>query len=389
MNLTKNLKNLSSKTEAFSKKYDFITILPQILFRMRKSWLILTVFVVILACKKEAEKIVGTNENGEKLVINEAGDTIVWSETDSLKIQENPVEEPLTALTKNEDESYTFRYNLKKGETYPFLLKTKQEQSMQSNGQSLNLTSERTVEFDYFVEDVSKNIFKLKATFNGFSEKFKGPNGQTMSYDTKAAKPADKDVAQSWTIYKSIIGQSFMMEVDNKGKVISVNGLNSVISNALSKLKSEFNSEEQNMIKDLLNASLNNEAIKSQFEESLNIFPEKNMKIGEQWSDSQNLSEGPVKGTNKVTRTFKSLENGKAKITVDGTQNVNSNETKQGITMNMNAKSTINGYVDLDMETGWIRKESITKKESINTTYQKGTEKESESGTSTTVTTVN
>lgn len=345
--------------------------------------------MVILACKKEAEKIVGTNENGEKLVINEAGDTIVWSETDSLKIQENSIEEPLTALTKNEDESYTFRYNLKKGETYPFLLKTKQEQSMQSNGQSLNLTSERTVEFDYFVEDVSKNIFKLKATFKGFSEKFKGPNGQTMSYDTKAAKPADKDVAQSWTIYKSIIGQSFMMEVDNKGKVISVNGLNSVISNALSKLKSEFNSEEQNMIKDLLNASLNNEAIKSQFEESLNIFPEKNMKIGEQWSDSQNLSEGPVKGTNKVTRTFKSLENGKAKITVDGTQNVNSNETKQGITMNMNAKSTINGYVDLDMETGWIRKGSITKKESINTTYQKGTEKESESGTSTTVTTVN
>src|SRR5690606_4281922 len=245
---------------------------------MKKSLIILTAFVVVMACKKETEKIVGTNENGEKLIINEKGDTIALQENDSIQNIENESIEVNSALTKNEDESYTFRYNLKKGETYPLHLKTKQDQTMKSGGQSYNISSERTVEFDYFVEDVTKNVFKIKATFKGFGEKFKAPNGQSMYYDTNAAKPADKDVAQSWTMYKSIIGQSFQMEVDNKGKVISVNGLNSVISNALSKLKSEFNSEEQNMIKDLLNASLNNEAIKAQFEESLNIFPEKNMK---------------------------------------------------------------------------------------------------------------
>ena len=346
-------------------------------------------FGFIIACKKEDQKVVGTNENGEKLVVNETGDTIALVENDSLQTSENTSNETNSALIKNEDESYTFRYNLKKGETYPFLLKTKQTQSMKSGDQSLNLTSERTVEFDYFVEDVVKNVFKLKATFKGFSENFKAPTGQSMSYNTSAAKPTDKDVAQSWTIYKSIIGQSFQMEVDDKGKVISVNGLNTVISNALSKLKSEFNAEEQNMIKELLNASLNNDAIKSQFEETLNIFPEKNMKIGEQWSDSQNISEGPIKGTNKVTRTFKSLNDGKAKITVDGTQNVSGSETQQGVTMNMNSKSSISGFVDLDMETGWIQKVNITKKETMNTTYQKGDQKETESGISTTVTTVN
>ncbi len=351
---------------------------------MKKSLIILSVFIGMTACKKEGENVTGTNENGEKLVVNEAGDTIVSGEANTQNI--NPDD---TALVKNEDETYSFQYNLKKGETYPFLLKTKQDQSMSAAGQSMSMTAERTVEFDYFVEDVVNNVFKLKATFKGFRERFKSPNGQIMSYDTQSAKPADADVAKSWTIYKSIIGQSFQMEVDNKGKVISVKGLNTVVSNSLSKLKTEFNAEEQKMIQDLLNASLNNEAIKSQFEETLNIFPVKNIKIGEQWADSQNISEGPVKGTNKVTRTFKELKDGKAKITVNGIQDVKGSETQQGITMNMTSKATLDGYIDIDIETGWIKKVSITKKESINTVYQQGDQKETESGTSTTLTTVN
>lgn len=351
---------------------------------MKKSLIILSVFIGLTACKKEGENVVGTNANGEKIVVNEQGDTITAQDKNTQIL--NPEE---TALVKNQDDSYSFRYNLKKGETYPFLLKTKQDQSMSAAGQSMSMTSERTVEFDYFVEDVVNNVFKLKATFKGFSERFKSPNGQTMSYDTKASKPSDPDVAKSWTIYKSIIGQSFQMEVDNKGKVISVKDLNTVNSNALSKLKSDFTTEEQNMIKELLNASLNDKAIKTQFEETLNIFPEKDVKIGEQWADSQNISEGPVKGTNKVTRTFKELKDGNAKITVNGVQDVKGTETQQGITMNMTNKATMDGYIDLDMETGWIKKVSITKKENINTVYQQGDKKESETGTSTTITTVN
>lgn len=354
---------------------------------MRKSLIILSVFVALSACKKE-EKTVGTNENGEKLILNEDGDTVIMN-TDSTAYATPNSDNQQTALVKNTDDSYSFRYNLKKGETYPFLLKTQQDQSMTAGGQSMSMSSERTVGFDYFVEDAVNNVFKLKATFKGFSEKFKAPTGETISYNTNAAKPSDKDVAQSWTIYKAIIGESFQMEVDNKGKVISVKGLEKVVSNVQNKLKNDFNAEEQTMIKELLTASLNNEAIKSQFEETLNIFPDKNLTIGEQWSDSQNISEGPVKGTNKVTRTFKEIKDGKATITVAGTQNVSGSETQQGISMNMKNNATLNGFIDVDMESGWIKKVSITKKETINTTYQQGTQKETESGTATTITTVN
>lgn len=354
---------------------------------MKKSLIILSLFVGIIACKKEEQKVIGTNENGEQLVIDESGDTIVLEKTDSLSNISESTEE--TALIKNEDDSYSFRYNLKKGETYPFLLKTSQSQSMNAGGQSMTLKSERTVKFDYFVEEVTNNVFKLKATFKEFSESFTAPSGVKMAYHTNSAKPADETTAKSWQIYKAIIGESFEMNVDNKGKVHSVSGLSSIINNATSKLKNDFTPDEQKMIKELLTAALNDKSIKTQFEETLNIFPDKNLKVGEEWSDTQNISEGPVKGTNKVTRKFEELNNNVAKITVKGNQNVSGSETQQGITANMKSNATLDGSIELDMNSGWIKKVNITKKENLSTTYQQGDKKETESGSSTTITTVN
>src|SRR5690606_23642492 len=111
------------------------------------------------------------------------------NENDSLNVESiHPTE---SALIKNEDDTYTFRYNLKKGETYPFALKTSQDQSMNVMGQTVKMKQDRTVKFDYFVEDVTNNLFKLKATFKEFSEGFVAPNGEKMSYNTSSAKPND------------------------------------------------------------------------------------------------------------------------------------------------------------------------------------------------------
>ena len=352
---------------------------------MKKFLITASVLLVIFSCKEKNESVAGTNENGENVVVNDKGDTVA----DSIQTAENILPADNSALHQNEDESYTFRYNLVKGETYPFKLKISQNQSMSVNGQSMNLSSSRTVDFDYFVEEANAGKFKLKATFKGFSETAKGPQGETMAYDTNSAKPSDKDVAQSWTIYKAITGQSFTMDVDNKGKVMSVSGLDKVVSNALTKIKSDFTAEEQTQIRDLLKTSLSSESIKAQFEESLNIFPDKNLKIGEKWDDTQNISEGPVKGQNTVTRTLKEIKDGKAKITVNGVQNVSGTDSQNGISAVMKNHATLDGYVDLDVATGWIKKVSITKKESINTTYQQGDQKQTESGTQTITTTVN
>ena len=345
--------------------------------------LALTLFA---ACKNSKVDDLKDEETHEKVIDNTLGDSATLAENGVSQSES----EQETALQQNEDESYTLRYNLKKGETYPFELKINQEQKVSAMGQSASIKTSRTVVFDYFVEDISNGQFILRADFKKFSESFSSPEG-TISYDTSGAKPSDKDAAENWLIYKAISGQSFQLTMNNKGKVISVKGLDKVISNSMAKLKNDFDEETRNGIKQMLEFSLSNEAIISQFEESLNIFPDKGLKIGEKWEDSQNINEGPIKGQSKVSRTFESIKDGKATISVSGTQNVSGSDTdsQSGITAKMKNNATLTGSVDLDLETGWIKKAKITQTENITTTYSQGDRSETETGTQTIVTTVN
>lgn len=346
----------------------------------------LAVLAIMTACKDKTGEIETNVNDSENVQIVEKGNEVLPSGTDV------DVANDLTnnsSLQKNEDDSYSFRFNLKKGETYPFRMKILTDESMSMGGQSAQMSSTRTVDFDYFVEDIVNNNFKLKATFLNFSESFKAPTGESMSFNTAQGKPNNEDVAKSWSIYKAISGQSFDMEVNNRGKVLSVTGLNKIRSNAFEKIKSDFSQEEQNFVKQLLENSLSVEAIKLQFEESMNIFPEKNLKIGEKWEDVQNINEGSITGKNKVTRTFEGIKDGKARVKVDGEMNVGGSETQQDLTMTMKNTSTLDGTIDVDLETGWLDKVHIIKDESFTTTYQQGNQKETESGKQKIVTTVN
>lgn len=351
-----------------------------------KNWVFAVWLVCAIAsCKKDSKEIL-ENEKGQQLSINDKGDTIL---IDKDTIKTSDASKNISALQPNDDGTYTFKYNLKQGETYPFLLKISLQQSMTDGQNSMKLNSSRSTELSYFVEKVENGKFHLKATFKNFDENFTSPEGEKLAYDTRKAKPKDVDVAKSWSIYKAITGESFQMVVDDKGKVLSVLGLDKIIASVQGKLKKDFTTEEQNMIKELLSNALSQDFIKSQFEETLNIFPDKHIKIGEKWTDNQNISEGPIKGSNEVTRTFKEITGDKATITVSGIQDVKGNDTQNGIAMNMTNHSTINGNVNLDTASGWITKATITKKETVKTTYSKDGQNQSATQTSTTTTTVN
>ena len=69
--------------------------------------------------------------------------------------------------------------------------------------------------------------------------------------------------------------------------------------------------------------------------------------------------------------------------------NVGGSETQQDLTMTMKNNSTIDGTIDVDIETGWLNKVHFVKNESSSVTYQQGDLKQTESAKQTVVTTVN
>lgn len=350
---------------------------------MKKTIMLIIASALIFSCKKEQAITDVDAQNEQTITTEEEGDATTIRHNLELNKDEK------TSLTQEADGGFTFRYNLKKGETYPFALKINMSQSLSDGVRTEKSTSTKTTEMAYLVDDVITNGYKLTATFKGFSESFTGPNGESLTYNTKSTQPADKDVAQSWKIYKAISGESFKMEIDNKGKVLNVSGLDNVITKVQAKLKSDFNEEEQKILGEVLRSSLSKEFIKMQFEETLNFFPDKSMKVGEDWSDSQNISEGPIKGTNKVTRTFKGIDGNLATIAVNGTQTVSGKESQGDFSMEMSSNATIKGNIILDVNSGWINNVDLIKNETNTQTFESQGQKESITQKSTTKTTVN
>src|SRR5690606_35053388 len=156
---------------------------------MKKILIVMVTFSLFTSCKKE-ENQARINGNGENLIISEK-DSLLQNDTILTDVPQD------LSLQKTDDGSYTFRYNLKKGETYPFLLKVNMVQSMSDGRQTQKLTNSRTTEMAYFVEDVTPNSFKIKATFKSFSEDFNSPEGENLSYNTNSPQPKDKDIAQN------------------------------------------------------------------------------------------------------------------------------------------------------------------------------------------------
>lgn len=356
--------------------------------------------LTFFACKNESKdlKVVGTDANGNELVVTENGDTIQKNEIEILDETEDTNTDTDLAVVKNEDDSYQFKYNLTKGKTYPINLTVITNRNVSDGKQSVKMTNESKKKIEYTVQDFKDGIYTLKVTFKQYSEKLTDPAGQTLAFDTNGAKPSNPMTAMSWQVYKSIIGKSYTLKVNEQGKVKNIEGLTAIRSGIENSLKSTLNAEEQKGLSEMLKISLSDEAIKSQFEETMNIYPDKNLKLNESWSDENKINEGPLKGNSKITRTLASVDDNATKIVVKGTQNVSGTQTQKvpiseteqtDLKMTLADNSTVNGDIYLETGSGWIKKINITQKKNVKEIQEAQGQKMTRTETTTVQTIVN
>ncbi len=359
---------------------------------MKKILLAIAAISTFVACKneKKTDTVVGKNEAGQELVVNETGDTIAKiTSTDSVTTPAAvTVEKPL-AVYKATDDQYAFKYNLEKGKTYPLTMAIQSTHTASDGKETMKMSNSSKKSIEYTVKDVQNGIYTLEVNSKHYSEKMTGPDGKSISYDTNSAKPTDKSIAVSWSIYKAMIGKSYTMKIDQKGKVIAVEGLEPIRKTIENSVKQQLNAEEQKMLGEVIKNSLSKDVLAAQFEETMNIYPNKNLKLKESWSDSQNINEGPMKGNITMTRTLSSVEPTKTTITVKGVQKVSGSESQQEVKMSANANADVNGSIILDTESGWINKVSLTKKETLKRTVEGQGQKQTMTETVTTTTNVN
>lgn len=341
---------------------------------MKNILAVALISITLFSCKKETKTVTKVDPVTGKTITVEVP-IVDSTETISIAVQNLAIKDSAGIFKHN--------FQLEKGKTYPLTTYQRDLQEITDpTGKKVNGTSEATDEMTFTVNDLKNDIYDI--TINLISKRnSQSANGKTTVVDTKLAAPKEDQIKMMWTINKALVGNTLNMKMDKSGKVISITGFDPIYK--------KINTATASIIKDAkaregfitnFKQNFDEKILKDQFSKNLSIFPKKGVKIGEQWTTSENASaDGKVKVN--TTYTLKNVENGIAEISVAGGIPAKSDKkTQDGVTHSVSSQLSQNGTIKFDQTTGWIKNQNIAVKTTQKETISDGKKTQSMSSVS-------
>lgn len=299
-------------------------------------------------------------------------------------------EKPVPMAIMDSAGVFTQKFILEKGKTYPFSSSQKDVVNIKDHtGQSAGATSEVIDERNIVVDGFENGVYSL--TLNIISKKMSSTeNGKTIVVDTKQAAPKEEQLKNLWTINKTLAGSKFAIKMKENGEVISVSGIDEIykkVETAVMPLIKD--AKQRKMFMDNFKQGFSEKIIKEEFSKGINVLPKKGAKIGESWTETDNITpDGKVKST--TTYTLAKVENGQVEISIKGgIPNKSEKQTQQGITATMSIEANQNGSLKIDQKTGWIVNSKLNIKTTRKQSMTDGKRTESVTQTSDNTITIN
>lgn len=312
---------------------------------MKKLTALAILATALTACKKENTKTV-TKVNPET------------GKTETVTVTVPEAEATKMAIVDSSG-IYKQSFLLEKGKTYPLVSFQRDMQNISTpEGKTMSGSNEITDEMSVTVNDFKDNMYDLTINLIG-KKNSTNANGKTAISDTKSSAPKEEQLKGMYTINKAMVGNKLNMKMSADGMISSITGFDEIykkIATALTPLVKD--AKQSTEIANNIKTSFNEKNLKEQFQKNLKFLPAKGVKIGEKWSDSEEIIPGV-----KLTTTYNlvKVENGIAEISVSGTIPTKSDKRNQeGMTHSMSAGGSQSGKIILDANTGWLLHENIS-----------------------------
>lgn len=316
---------------------------------MKKITAIALLSIALISCKKETKT--------ETKIDPKTGKTI----TVEVPVEDKEVAKIENPAVKDSLGVYRVTFKLEKGKTYPFTTYQRDNQTVSDGKQSITGTNESTDEMTFTVDNVdAKGNYDISMILVG-KRMSVSAQGKTQSIDTKGAAPSDPQQKFMWTVQKAQTGNKLNIKMDKTGKIISITGFEPVYKKINSAASAVIKDAAQTKtFMDGFKQGFNEKTLKEQFSKNINVLPTKGVKIGENWSETENVTpDGSVKIS--TTYTLKSVENGIAEIAVKGGIPRKANtQSKQGLTHSISLEGSQSGTIRLDANSGWILGSKLT-----------------------------
>lgn len=246
--------------------------------------------------------------------------------------------------------------NVKKGDKYNIHEVVDQQATMTINNQDTKTNQVMDMNFAMDVQDVDKD---KNVTMNYKYDSIKVSTesvGGKIEYDSK--KPDSKSPLGS--IYGAIIGKSFTVKLSNKGQVLEVKGVDELLNSVVDKFPG--NAEQKKTLKATLADSFGDEAIKSMISQTMDYYPQNEIKTNDTWESKYNVK---VMFPMTVNNKLKLLGEKDGLLNVD-VQSTVAADTKDkpadfmGFKANVKLNGDCKGTVDINKETGIMTKGNLT-----------------------------
>jgi len=322
---------------------------------MKKITALALIAITLVACKKETKTITRVDPKTGK--------------TETVTVEVSSEEAAKPKAISDSSGIYKQKFILEKGVTYPLVSYQREIQSLNTpDGKTMSGTTETTDEMSVTVNDFKENVYDLTLNMTG-KRMSNSANGKTIVIDTKQAAPKEDALKMDYLVSKGLAGNKLNVKMDAQGNVKSVTGFDAVYNNLKKAIAGTVkDTKQQDAFIQSFKAGFNEALMKEQLGKNLKLLPAKGAKIGDKWTDSEDIVPGKVK--QNLTFTLVKVEDGKAEISVTGViPSKNDKQTQNGMTHTMSLGGSQTGKIIIDENTGWLLNQNLsiktTQKESV------------------------
>ncbi len=255
--------------------------------------------------------------------------------------------------------SKELKFNLEKGKTYDFEIVLDMDQEVMGQKNKIVFIAAYAIK----VTDDDGKIKSIVGEYKDFKMKM-NMMGQEINIDG-AKKPVQLNdssiqgdpMAMLSNAFSGIIGKQFNLKVDEKGNILEVTGFDELVNGMITAMN--LSEEKKMMVKASLKDQFNADKIKESFAPMFNIYPDKEIKIGDSWERSYNLTSGTT--TRYSTQyTVKSFNGDNVLLDANTKIDPVSDSSTSGITGNMQMSGTQSGIMTVNTKSGLVVDAELT-----------------------------
>lgn len=239
-------------------------------------------------------------------------------------------------------------FNPDKGATYTYSYKIWQTIDQQLMGMDVNFVQE--ISMAYAMNVLEKNKEEVRVSFEYTDILYTLANPMmTIRYNSN--KPVDNPTSMDEMVakmYNCLIGRKFEAVIALDGTVKSLTGMDEVINEMFAAAGAAAGMAPG--MEESLRAQMGNDALKKSFEQSLKIYPEEKVKVGDSWTVGQTSEIMNIQWDIENQYTLTKADKKDAMLLVES---VISTSGENGL------KGTQAGMIHLDRKTGMMREATI------------------------------